>query len=83
MEHVIKEFEIIKKKAEKEPNDTEELIKIQDYIKLVKETKLKQIDEDLEGMLERFLYLLDVHLFSESGKVKKIEYSICFSKLQN
>ena len=50
IEGVIKDFETIRKHAEKEPEDTEELIKIQDYIKEVKETKLKQINVDLEGV---------------------------------
>ena len=96
-ETIIREFETIKKVAEKEPEDTEELIKIQDavrkfilsidffpekknltivwtkfvictkdYIKESKETKLKQLDVDLEGMLMRYVFLLDVHLLNDS-----------------
>ena len=71
VESVITDFETIRKQAEREPEDTEELIKIQEYIKQVKETTLKQLDIELEGMLERFMYLLDVHLFSDSDQGSK------------
>ena len=39
---------------------------IKDYIKESKETKLKQLDVDLEGMLMRYVFLLDVHLLNDS-----------------
>ena len=61
---IISEFEEIKGVAEKNPEDTEELIKIQNYIIDIKGKRLQQIDLELEEMLKRMMYLLDVHLFS-------------------
>ena len=60
---IISEFEEIKGVAEKNPEDTEELIKIQNYIIEIKGKRLQQIDLELEEMLKRMMYLLDVHLF--------------------
>jgi len=61
---IISEFEEIKGVAEKNPEDTEELIKMQNYIIEIKGKRLQQIDLELEEMLKRMMYLLDVHLFS-------------------
>lgn len=70
VERIIKEFEVIKDRAEREPEDTEELVKIQDYIKLVKETKLKEIDDNLMSVLDRFLFMMDVHFFPEGDLLR-------------
>ena len=55
---IIDEFETIKAKAEKEPDDTEELIEIQNYILAIKGKRLQEVDLELEEMLKRMMYLL-------------------------
>ena len=70
VERIIKEFEVIKDRAEREPEDTEELVKIQDYIKQVKDTTLKEIDDNLMSVLDRFLFMMDVHFFPEGDLLR-------------
>ena len=60
---IIDEFETIKAKAEKEPDDTEELIEIQNYILAIKGKRLQEIDLELEEMLKRMMYLLGQLIF--------------------
>ncbi|CAL9702663.1 unnamed protein product [Knipowitschia caucasica] len=60
---ICSEFEAIMKNTQKEPESTEEMTKMIEYINFTKTTGLSQLKERISESLQRILYLMDVQIF--------------------
>ncbi|XP_071332600.1 dynein axonemal heavy chain 12 [Trachinotus anak] len=59
---ICSEFETIREKALKVPENTEDMTQMIDYIKFTKTTGIDELNEKIKEVFCRLIYLLDVHV---------------------